>query len=476
MKREPAFEAIAKSAGATGLSDAFCGLICGVDASSVPESARRSAALAVLDAIGTMTAAAAIAPEARAFLKLASGEPGKCPVFGGGASSPAMAAFANGALAHALDYEDVFERAPCHPNAASIPAAIAMAQTRGGVSGGEFLAAVALGCEAACRLALSVKQPLENNGWYPPPIFGAFGATVAAGRIAQLTPAQMRDAMSLTLCQATAPGEIKHSAGSHVRAVREAFGARAAVTSVMLAAEGVRGFERPLEGEAGFFRLYADGRYDPDVLISDLNDRFLIDEISFKPWPSCRGTHAYVELAMELKSAHGFGWREIARIDASVGAVQQMLIAPIERKRAPSNGIDAKFSIPFTLGLALTKGGVSLSDFNERALADKNTLAVSALVHAKERPEWSRHHASSGALRITLRNGAAVESETHAPKGHPSNPMTEEELTAKFIDCLSHSPGRDAKDAASLARRIIDLETCADAGGLFASVTGDAAI
>ncbi|WP_428408714.1 MmgE/PrpD family protein [Hyphococcus sp.] len=470
MKHEPTFDVGAQNAEAQGLSDVFCRRLCDVDASTLPEKTRRAAALAILDATGTIAAAAALSPETQAFLKLARSDAGSCSLFGGGEASPAMAAFANGALAHALDYEDVFERAPCHPNAAAIPAAIAMAQAVGGVTGAEFLAAVALGCEAACRLALSVQQPLEVNGWYPPPIFGAFGATVAAGRIARLTPEQLRDALSLTLCQTTAPGEIKHSAGSHVRAVREAFGARAAVTSVLLAADGVRGFERPLEGDAGFFQLYADGRYDADMLTDGVGEHFLIEEISFKPWPSCRGTHAYIELAMNLKLAHRFHWRDIVRIDAPVGAVQEMLIAPLYAKRAPSTFIGAKFSIPFTLGLAFTRDRVSLLDFDEISLADEAVLAIAALVHPEKRADWGRNNASSGALRVTLRNGAVFEAETHTPKGHHANPMSEDELVAKFIECASCASPLNAEAAATLAREIIDIESSADAGALFASV------
>lgn len=435
----------------------------------MPEQTRRKAALATLDAIGTMAGASALSPEARPFLRLARAEPGGCTVFGGGGTSPVMAAFANGALAHALDFEDVFERAPCHPNAAAVPAAIAMAQARGGVSGADFLAAIVLGCEAACRLALSLKQPLEENGWYPPPILGAFGATVAAGRVARLSATQMRDALSLTLCQTTAPGEIKYSAGSHVRAVREAFGARAAVTSVLLAAGGVSGFERPFEGDAGFFRLFADGRYDPDSLTEEFGRGFLIDELSFKPWPSCRGTHAYVELALNLKSAHDFHWRAAARIDADVGAVQEMLIAPLERKRAPATAIDAKFSIPFTVALALVRNRVSLCDFDGHSLSDADILALAGRIHPASRRDWGRSRASSGGLRITLETGAVMEGEIHAPKGHPANPMSEAELVEKFVQCFEAQPQADSCAAKAFAHEIMDIENRLDAGKLFSS-------
>ncbi|HMB61274.1 MAG TPA: MmgE/PrpD family protein, partial [Xanthomonadales bacterium] len=80
-------------------------------------------------------------------------------------------------------FEDAFDRAPTHPNAAADPTDLAIAQGYGPVSGKELLTAITVGCEVACRMGLSLRQPMEQNGWYPPPILGAFGATAAASRL-----------------------------------------------------------------------------------------------------------------------------------------------------------------------------------------------------------------------------------------------------------------------------------------------------
>src|SRR5262249_22557852 len=150
------------------------------------------------------------------------------------------------------------------------------------------------------------------------------------------------------------------SEGTVIRAIREAFPAQAAVTSVLLARSGVRGFETPLEGKGGFFRLYVDDKYDPADLLSGLGEHFHIDRLSFKPWPACRGTHAYIELAQQLQREARFDWREVERITLTTGIVQRMLVEPRARKQAPATAIDAKFSLPFTVALALVRGDVTL--------------------------------------------------------------------------------------------------------------------
>ncbi len=147
---------------------------------------------------------------------------------------------------------------------------------------------MAIGCDLTCRMALALRRPMEEGGWYPPPILGTMGAAAGAARLLRLDAAQTRSALSLALCQATAPGEIKYSVATTIRAMREAFPARAAVTAALLAQAGVVGFEAPIEGRAGFYRLFAQGDFDEAVLLDGLGATFHGEALSFKRWPACR--------------------------------------------------------------------------------------------------------------------------------------------------------------------------------------------
>lgn len=452
------------------LSDLLCRHIATARWESLPDRARDGARSVALDAIGVMHAASGLAPEAAPFIALARANgAGPCSIIGTPHRvQPLGAALANGALAHAVDYEDAFDRAPAHPNASLVPVLLALAQSEGLVDGRRFLTALAVGGDVACRIALSLRQPMEQGGWYPPPIVAAFGAVAGAANLLGLSPQQTKDALSLTLCQVTMPGEIKHSRRTTLRAVREAFPAQAALTAALLAREGVPGFEEPLEGKSAFFALYAGRQFDPADLTDRLGTHYWGSELTFKPWPSCRGTHPFIEMALDLSARHGIRQSSIERVEVSVDAIQSMLVEPLARKQAPETAIDAKFSVPFTTALALVRGAVRLDDFDAASLTDPEVLAMAARVQAtvEHRPEWQP--GVGGAMRIVSSNGESHHAWLENALGCPARPLSPAAQRAKFIDCVGRAAVPVMPEGASrLADAILGLDTLADVGALF---------
>jgi 2-methylcitrate dehydratase PrpD len=443
-----------------------------VSFASLPASTVHATKRALLDAIGVISAASGIAPEARPFIDLAVASGGKASsrILGTGIlCPPAAAALANGALSHALDYEDAYDGAPVHPNASLIPAVLALAQARAPVSGRDLIAAIAVGCDLACRMGLSLRQPLEQGGWYPPPILGAVGAVAGAARLLRLSPRQLVDAWSLLLLQNSCSGEIIHSPGSTIRAVREAFPAQAAVNCVLLAEAGIQGFSAPLEGTAGFFRMFAGGNYSVQELLSDLGARWYVDSLSFKPWPSCRGTHAAIEAALVLRSRPSFDCGQVERIIIEGGSVQAMLAEPLARKSAPATAIEAKFSLPFTVALALGRGEVTLDSFDAGSREDPALRAIAGRCIWRQRLDWGRERATSGALQIHLRNGVQLRHEVQDALGCPTRPLDDAHLLLKFEACLSRaSRPLSTAQSRALATRVLALENEPDAGAIFA--------
>ena len=305
----------------------------------LPGAATIAAKRSLLDAIGVTLAASGLSPECRPFIELAiaSGGTPEATIIGfGNKLSAPLAALANGAMAHALDFEDAYDPAPCHPNAQMIPAALAIAEATG-ASGREVVAALAVGCDLVCRLGLSLTVSFDTFGWYPPPILGAYGAAAAAGKLLKLTPEQMLDAFSLVLCQATCSAELKYSPHSTIRAVRDAFAAQAGVLSALLAQRGVKGFDLPFEGKAGFFALYARGQYEPARITENLGSVFEGVNISYKAWPACRGTHSYIEAALALSKQHKL---KAGRYQAHRPARQCLQLHVVRTGRAKAKAAD----------------------------------------------------------------------------------------------------------------------------------------
>ncbi len=450
----------------SGLSRRLAEHVVGVRSADLPAATLRATCRALLDAVGVMQAASALAAEAQPFIQFAQSQGGRpeASILGTGVRVPApLAALANGAMAHALDYEDAYDAAPVHPNASLIPAVLALAQCERGISGRDLLTAIAVGCDLVCRLGHSLRRPLEEGGWYPPPILGAWGAVAGAARLLHLSPRQLLDAWSLMLLQTSTPGEIKHGSESVIRAVREAFPAQAAVTAVRLAQQGIRGFEAPLEGRDGFYRLFAGGGYDPAALTDDLGNRWAIEQLSFKPWPSCRGTHAAIECAFRLRASLGADLTRIEAIVVEGGEVQAMLAEPLLRKREPVSAIEAKFSLPFTVAAALQDGVVTLDTFSSSGLRRPELRALARRVGFECRPEWGRDRAVAGAVRVLLQGAAALREEVLVPRGAPQRPLDEAALIGKFVDCVARARRPLAPPAAALlAERILGLDHEAD--------------
>ncbi len=454
------------------ISKALAAFVSGTRYEQIPRHTREMAKRCLLDGLGVSLAATGLAPVCRPFIEHALEQGGRpeSTIFATGTRVPAaMAAFANGALAHALDFEDAHDRALLHPNAPTIPAALALCEAFAPIDGKELIAALAIGCDVACRIGLALRAPLDEHGWYPPPIIAAFGTTAAAGRLIKLSESQLIDAFSLTLCQATCSAELKFSPHSDIRAVRDAFPAQIGVTSALLARKGVRGFDRPFEGRAGFFALYARGAYEPEVVTQSLGERFEIDDIGFKPWPSCRGTHVYIEAAAQLVRDHRIDPNDIANVRLVGSRLNLMLAEPVAQKRRPATSIDAKFSLPFTVATALRRGTVTLDDFTASALSDTSVLELASRVHYAADPTRpaSGPDVLRGSVELELSGGRTVTLEIDEPRGSPARPASDAALVDKFQDCCQRArsqPGTATID--SWVDRIMALESCSDAGAL----------
>lgn len=420
---------------------------------------------AVLDALGVSIAATTLGEGVTTFIEWVKEQQasGPCSVLAQGfLTTPSMAAFANGALAHALDFEDAHDGALVHPNAAVIPAALAIAQSREDVTAGEFLIAIAVGCEVTSRLGMAAARIFDQNSWYPPPILSAYGATAAAAKLLKLNEQQILDGFSLCLSQATCSAEIKHNSQSHIREIRDAFPAQTAVVSAQLAQKGLAGFEQPLEGKDGFFAGFTRGNYDSKILTDGLGETFAIADISFKPWPSCRGTHIPIEMSLDLCAENSVSSDMVNSVTVYSNNLNRMLAEPIVDKRTPRTAIDAKFSIPFCVACAVVNGNVDLNSFSAESLINPSILEVAAKVNYRVDDKYSSP--VNGRVEILLNDGRMYAAEALDALGSPARPLSAVQLLQKFRHCLSHSANsrhvdiaRDTNKAEQLAAIVLNL-------------------
>ena len=432
----------------------------------IPAAALAAQKQSLADMLAVMLAATGLDAASAPFAAFAAEEGrGRCTILGREEkTSPMLAALANGALVHALDYEDSHETATVHPNSAALPALMALSQHIGGVSGRSFLTAMALASDICCRLDLGVNEDLLKYGWNMPPIHGSMGAVLGAGKLLDLDEGQLADAVALNLCQATCSGEAANSAGSAVRTVREGFAAQAAVQSALLAGRGVPArFETPFEGKLGYYHMYARDNYTPEKVLEGLGTVFQGQFISFKPWPSCRATHTSIDGVLTLMREHHIKPGEIQSIHITLQEIGRMVTEPRDVKYRPRSAAIAKFSLPFVVGTAAVCGQVGLDSFETERLSDPAVLAMGDKVTCAIRPGWTKY---TDLTSRTVRGEFSLHLEP--PLGCVEHPMGEEALRRKFLDCAARAKKPICPERLEqLYGTILHLEELEDMNGLF---------
>ena len=158
------------------------------------------------------------------------------------------------------------------------------------------------------------------------------------------------------------------------------FAAKGAVTAALLAEKGITGISNLFEGKAGIFNVYFARKYQREGMLKQLGTEYAGATMLYKPWPAVGISHTYIHATIELMKEHRLGPADIEEIRVWVGAFQQRMCHPLEERRAPVRPVDAKFSLPFCVAIAASRGRVGISDFSANGLTDPQVLALAKKV------------------------------------------------------------------------------------------------
>lgn len=442
------------------LEEQLCRHLAACRYEDLPTEAVQAAKASILDTMGVMLASTTNSDDCVRMVELArdlGGKPESTVVgFGDRLPSP-MAALINGALCHPLDYDDTHEGAKSHPTAQTLPAALAVAQRVGKVSGKDFITAVAAGADFALRVALAVDAGPTEHGWLGSAVYGPFGAAAAAGKILGLSADGLQNAIGMAYAQTGGTREMAE--GSSLRGVRDGFSGKVGVLSALLAHQGLTGPGRFLEGRAGVYNLYFRGKYTRERLTQDLGKVFEGANVSFKLWPSCRLTHTYIEAVITLMREHKLGWEDVEQLDAIVSKWGKELSEPPERRLTPPTSVAAGDSLPFTLAVAMVHGNVKIEHYALAALKDERVLAAARRVKHVFDEKLDPKDMTPADITIRTRDGRTLKKRVPHAYGSPQNPLKKGGLEEKFLDCATHSVKPIGKDrAAQLIESMLGLE------------------
>ena len=401
----------------------------------LPVGAADAAKKSILDLIGVSLAATGIEPVARRMTAFALEAGGKAEsaVLGTTAKvSAPWAAFANGGFAHCLDFDDLTPWG-AHATSSILPAALAVAQRNGGASGRDLIAAVAIGQDMFTRM---IRNVAWRKDWSLSTIFGVFAATAAAGRLLGLSQERMASALGLSAMQAAGTMDIVYAAGGDQRCIYAAFSAKAAVVSALLAESGVVGSRSAFTGEYGVFNVFFRDAYDRDGMVRDLGRDFMGDTTLYKPWPAVGPSHSHISAAIDLVSENALQPDEILEIRLSIGDYHEIMCTPLEVRQAPTTLVDAKFSLPFLVALAVVQRHVALSHFVADGLQDPSVLATARKIKLVKDPafDWTTTLPGGRVEIVTKRGDRFARTGTHVP-GSQEAPMSWSAIERKFADC-----------------------------------------
>jgi aconitate decarboxylase len=349
-------------------------------------------------------------------------------------TNPALAAFANAAFCHSMDYEAMWWP-PTHPTSPVLPALIALAEQEGS-SGKRVLEALVVGFEVQGRLNLCADWIRDPYAYFHPPgTIGAIGSAAACAKLLGLDVWTTRMAIGIA---ASRTGGLWANTGTMTKSQHSANAARSGVEAALLARAGYTSNENILETKkGGFGQLILGEEADLAKAVENFGSpyRLLSPGITLKRYPAQTTTHWCVDAALALRGRYGLKPAEIEKVLARVGYPNWSAHWP-----RPRNGLEGKFSIHYTVALALLDGKLTIDSFTDKRRFAPDVDAMLGRISVEEDkdiPSGLNFAETWATLTITSRAGKVVTARCDRPRGRWDNPLTRKERHAKFTDCAA---------------------------------------
>lgn len=419
----------------------------------IPQEVLKRARQLLMDFLGVARLGATlpqVAP-ARMLLDIMATR-GEATVIGGGdrASAP-YAAYANGTFGHSCEYDDA--HFDCgHPGVCVIPSALAMAE-RLGSTGQELLVAIVAGYQSMVWSQGPVNRRTLDIGWHGMKVGGVFGAAAAAAKLLRLTPQQTANALAIAGSDSSGTMEYDQS-GGEVKRFHAGMASRAGVQAALLAKAGLTGPLTIFEGLRGIHNLFTEGQpKDPE---SFWDDSFHIMRTMVKLYPMVGTTHAALDALGTVLDRRPANPAEIDRIE--IGLVHWAIPhgAAIVH---PHDMLSAQFSLAFACALRVLRGRVTITDLmNPACWTDEEIKALASKVDpvAIAVPEGAAELCARATVYFT--NGRSETAFQPAPRGYPTNPPSDADITNKFHSLIERLLPADRAQAVAAMIAEIDLQ------------------
>lgn len=376
------------------------------------------------------------------YVKEMGGAPQSSVVAGGFKTSMLNAAYANGTMAHALDWDNTWYPLN-HPTSPTLPAILAMAEHFG--SGGpKVIEAIVAAFEVQGRVRLAATGMADGQNFHKPGTTGLFGAVTAAVKMLDLDRQQALMAFGIAGSRA---GSISINTGSMTKSSHSGHAARMGIECGILAKKGWTA-SADVFGPGGFFDTFLQGKAEPALLVKDFAHplRMVSPGVGFKKHPSNYFTHRPIDAAIALRAEAGFDPKQIAKVDIRFPRFDYV------NRPQPKTGLDGKFSVQYATAIALLDGEITVDSFDDvrRFAPEAVALLGKTTLHFDDSipKDFDRMHCI---VVVTMNDGRTLEKKVEKLTGWVGYPLTPEQRMKKFNTCAR----RVLKDDATA--RVVDL-------------------
>ena len=412
--------------------------------------------LHLLDSLGC--AIAANDEEAVAAAAACVPEAGAATVWLRGRSSTVGgAAFANGVAVRSLDFNDTYlSLEPAHPSD-NLAALLAAAEARGR-GGRELLAAAAVAYDVQC--ALCDGMVLRDKGW-DHPTYGSFSVAAGCGKLFGLDADRLRHALSIAIVTSPVLRQTRAGALSAWKGCAFAHAARNAVQACEAAEAGLTGPEEAFEGPMGFCEVVAGAHFEPRGLRDGVARR--VHDAYIKRYPAEYHAQSAIEACERIVRRHGgrFHPGDVDAVLVETFSAAEQIIGGDASKWRPTTRETADHSLPYLVAQTLVLGPPTLQSYREESWRRSAVQGVMERVRVRVDAELDALYPKRGIpnrVVVRLVGGREFVERVDAPLGHALNPMSEEQVAAKFRELAEPVLGSERAERIREATMSLDEE------------------
>ena len=341
------------------------------------------------------------------------------------------AALMNCLLTRALDYNDIYwEQDPSHPSDI-IGAALAAAEANE-KSGRDALIAILIAYELEMRWCHAAEPGVREVGWHHATLT-QFVSPLVAGRMYDLDLDQMVAAVGISGSSHFTLGGVVAGHLTNMKNTADPLASQAGVIAAMIAREGYEGPVEVLEGKEGLFEVLNNVEWRPDWLLKNLGEEFMITQCSYKAFPTEALTHQPISAALQVCREHNIVAEDVSEILVETTTRGADILSD-PSKFAPKTKETADHSLPYVIAAAVADGNVLPDSFSDEKLRDPRIWDLLSKIKVIADPEIDNLFPGVKRARvsITTSKGVSHTAQVDHAKGSPQNPMSDEEIIAKF--------------------------------------------